>query len=137
MPKAKLSSYTAACCCFKCCASCPCEYQFDCASYNDVVEPFSLPLFLEIWRTVFAYYVKIRKFKQCCRKCNLCSYLFELRRKFTDARDRKEVARLFEVYRMTYMGEREAFGDAGALELFVHNHRWHATGSVSATHVWS
>ena len=84
------------------------EYCFDVSGYSELTEPISRQLFLEIWRTVFAY-VKVRKFKQCCGKCNLCSYLSELRRKFTDARGREEVARFFEVHRMTYMGEREGY----------------------------
>ena len=84
------------------------EYCFDCSSYSDVMVPIALALFLAIWRSVFAY-VKVRKFKQCCGKCNLCALLSELRRKFTDARGREEVSRLFEVHQMTYMGEREGY----------------------------
>ena len=84
------------------------EYCADVNSYNDIAEPISEQLFLSIWKSVFSY-VKIRKFKQCCGKCNLCAYLSELRRKFTDSRGREEVTRLFEVHRMTYMGEREGY----------------------------
>jgi hypothetical protein len=53
--------------------------------------------------------VKIRKFKHCCGKCNLCSRLSELRRQFQDARGREEVTMLFVLHRSTYMGEREAY----------------------------
>ena len=77
------------------------EYQFDVKCYHELVEPIRLELFLDIWASVFDY-VKIRKFKQCCGKCNLCAHLSELRRKFTDVRGREEVTRLFEVYRITY-----------------------------------
>jgi hypothetical protein len=84
------------------------EYRFDCQCCHELVDPISESLFLDIWKSVFGY-VKIRKFKQCCGKCNLCAYLSELRRKFTDARGREEVSRLFEVHRMTYMGERESY----------------------------
>ena len=84
------------------------EYQFDVKCYHELVEPIRLELFLDIWASVFDY-VKIRKFKQCCGKCNLCAHLSELRRKFTDVRGREEVTRLFEVHRITYMGEREGY----------------------------
>ena len=84
------------------------EYLFDMATCNDFLDPISLELFLKMWKTVFAY-VKIRKFKQCCGQCNLCAYRSELRRKFTDARGREEVSRVFEVHCMTYMGERESY----------------------------
>jgi hypothetical protein len=84
------------------------EYCFDMSCYHDLEEPIRLELFLEIWASVFNY-VKIRKFKQCCGKCNLCARLSELRRQFTDVRGREEVTRLFEVHRMTYMGEREMY----------------------------
>jgi hypothetical protein len=84
------------------------EYCHDCNCYQDVSEPIQLELFLAIWADVFGY-VKIRKFKHCCGKCNLCAALSELRRRFTDVRGREEVSRLYEVHRMTYMGERECY----------------------------
>ena len=65
------------------------EYCGDVASCDDIVEPISLQLFLQLWKSVFDY-VKIRQFKQCCGKCNLCSRLSELRRQFKDARGREE-----------------------------------------------
>jgi hypothetical protein len=84
------------------------EYCFDVQTYGDLNEPIRLELFLDIWASVFDY-VKIRKFKQCCGKCNLCARLSELRCQFTDMRGREEVTRLFEVHRITYMGERECY----------------------------
>ena len=53
------------------------EYCFDMSYYGDLEEPIRLELFLEIWASVFDY-VKIRKFKQCCGKCNLCARIKSL-----------------------------------------------------------
>ena len=84
------------------------EYCFDVISYDQLQSPLSVGLFLDICKSVFSY-VKVRKFKQCCGKCNLCSALSELRKKYLDSRGREEVAKLFFVHRMTYMGEREGY----------------------------
>ena len=67
------------------------EYCFDVTSYDQGQGPIAIGLFLDIWKSVF-FYVKVRKFKQCCGKCNLCSALSELRRKFLDSRCHEEVA---------------------------------------------
>ena len=84
------------------------EYCADIAASGDCCSPVTLSLFLDLWNQVFSY-VKIRRFKQCCGKCNLCARLSELRRQFTDIRGREEVSRLFVLHRCTYMGERELY----------------------------
>jgi hypothetical protein len=70
--------------------------------------PMCIASFRELWRQVFSY-VKIRKFKHCCGKCNLCAALSLARRQFMDARGREEVTMLFVLHRVTYMGEREMY----------------------------
>lgn len=103
------------------------EYCCDVNSYDDISEPISLQLFLELWRSVFSY-VKIRKFKHCCGKCNLCSRLSELRRQFQDARGREEVTMLFVLHRTTYMGEREAY--YGRRHLALHE-KWNYLSTIT------
>ena len=76
--------------------------------YSELTEPLGKRTFYDLWKLVFSH-VKIRKFKHCCGKCNLCSALSELRRKFHDARGRREVTQLFHLHRITFMGERRTY----------------------------
>ena len=84
------------------------EYVNDMSAFDNSRDPLSERSFLELWRNVYKH-VKRRKFKHCCGKCNVGSALSELRRKYQDSRGRREVTMLFNMHRITFMGERRMY----------------------------
>jgi hypothetical protein len=84
------------------------EYVYDMEFLDE--EPVTLETFLRIWKDVYPY-VKVRKYKNSCGHCNLCTTLSEKRRKFRDRAGREEVTNLFALHRMSTMGERRTYYD--------------------------
>jgi hypothetical protein len=64
------------------------EYKFDMEATDET--QYSLKIFLQLWKDCFPY-VKVRKYKQSCGHCNICSELAGKRRDFRDKYGRQEV----------------------------------------------
>jgi hypothetical protein len=84
------------------------EYVFDMEFLGD--EPVTMETFYKIWKNVYPY-VKVRKYKNSCGHCNLCTTLSDARRKFRDRSGREEVTNLFALHRISTMGERRTYYD--------------------------
>ena len=82
------------------------EYVFD---MKHLGEPaLELQTFLRVWKDCYPY-VRMRKYKQSCGHCNLCSLLGDKRRKFRDRVGREEVTNLFALHRLSTMNERRSY----------------------------
>jgi hypothetical protein len=82
------------------------EYCMDMESIaNDYV---SLSLFRKIWKACFPF-VKIRKHKAVCLKCDICAKISSARRGRQDFKSRNYLRKLHALHRSTYMGERISY----------------------------
>ena len=78
--------------------------------HNDVGEERALVYqkFCHLWYVCYPY-VKVREFKQCCGKCQICLKLSESRRATRDKDTKTYLSRLFGLHRITFMGERNTY----------------------------
>jgi hypothetical protein len=84
------------------------EYKRDQVQQSPPQPYISLTKFYSLWNDCFQN-VKIRQFKACGGKCNICADLSEARRKEVSLAGRAELTQLHALHRCTYMGERRCY----------------------------
>ena len=71
-------------------------------------ETVSYSYFVRLWHKCFPH-VRIREYKQCCGKCDLCFKLSEARRGTKNRNKKSYYTLMHSLHRSMYMGERAAY----------------------------
>lgn len=77
---------------------------------KDKIVPLSYKSFVRLWHTCFPH-VRIREYKQCCGKCNVCFKLSEARRSTKDPAAKEYFTYMHRLHRTMYMGERKTYAE--------------------------
>ena len=85
------------------------------AEYNkDIIDAgmrtISVDQFASLWHSCFPH-VKIREFKACCGKCDVCANLSTMRRTFKAQKEREYVTMMHALHLTAYMGERASYAE--------------------------
>jgi len=82
------------------------DYMDDATIENNL----SYARFLQLWKMCFPY-VRLREYKQCCAKCEICFKLSEARRGTKDKEKKTFFTNLHALHRSMYMAERIKYGE--------------------------